>query len=153
MSASPASAGKSAARLLAALAGAAFLAGCAGPSDDSQFSYDPWEPVNRDFHSFNKGLDTALLRPTASVYDTVTPTLVRVLVRNGLSMLELPAVFVNHVLQGDIEDAGITAARFGVNVVMGGVLLDPATELGLPLIETDLGLTFAEWGIEEGPYV
>ncbi len=155
MSDHPASTAKRPARrLAAALATVVLVAGCADPqSNDSQFVHDPWEPVNRDFHSFNKGMDTVLLRPTAKVYDTVTPALARLLIRNGLSMLELPGIFVNHVLQGDIESAAMTAGRFGVNVVMGAGLIDPATELGLPLVDTDLGLTFAEWGVEEGPYV
>ncbi|MGM0584870.1 MAG: MlaA family lipoprotein [Pseudomonadota bacterium] len=139
-------------RTLAALAAAALLSGCAVAPTEEGGVADPWEGTNRELHAFNKGLDTALLRPTAVVYDTVTPGLVRLLVSNGLNMLELPAVFVNRVLQGEPRLALRAAGRFGINVVFGGGLLDPATEFGLPQEDTDLGVTFARWGVEEGVY-
>ena len=32
-------------------------------------------------------------------------------------------------------------------------MLDPATEFGLPQVETDIGETLYVWGVAEGPYV
>jgi len=139
--------------LAAVCAVAGATAACSPAPPDAGFAHDPWERTNREIHSFNKGWDTVLIRPAAEVYDAVAPGLVRMLIGNGLDMLDLPAIFVNQILQGDAEAALATAGRFGVNVVMGGVLLDPATELGLPKASTDLGVTFARWGVEEGPYV
>lgn len=148
----PPSSARTLSRRLAALAAAALLSACAVAPTEEGGVADPWEGTNREFHSFNKGLDTAVLRPVAVVYDTATPGLVRLLVSNGLNMLELPAIFVNRVLQGEPELALRAAGRFGLNVVFGGVLLDPATEFGLPQEDTDLGVTFARWGVEEGVY-
>jgi phospholipid-binding lipoprotein MlaA len=140
-------------RGLLAVTLAGLLAGCAAPPEDAGFAWDPYEETNRQIHEFNKGWDTVLIRPASQVYDAVTPGVVRLLVSNGLDMLDLPAIFVNNLLQGDPLAALRTAGRFGINVVVGGGLLDPATEFGLPKEPTDLGVTFATWGFEEGPYV
>jgi len=75
------------------------------------------------------------------------------MVGNALDMLDMPAIVVNRVLQGEFELAAKAAGRLGLNIVLGAVVLDPATEFGLPKEETDLGVTFAVWGVEEGPYV
>ncbi|MEC9434760.1 MAG: VacJ family lipoprotein [Pseudomonadota bacterium] len=142
-------------RAAAALLAAALLAGCAageGPKD-GELVYDPWEKTNREVHAFNKGLDTVLLRPASQLYDIATPGLVKHLVRNGLDMLQMPAIFVNYVLQGDVDGALTAFGRFGINAVMGLGLLDPATEMGLPKEYTDFGLTLASWGVEQGPYL
>ena len=139
-------------RSLVLAAVAPLVAACGAP-EPGAFVHDPWQGLNRDVHSFNKGLDTVLVRPAAVVYEAATPTLVRHLATNGLNMLALPAVFVNQVLQADLEGALSTMGRFGVNVLVGGVLLDPATEFGLPRARTDLGVTLAKWGVGEGPYV
>lgn len=141
-------------RRLVGLVALALLAGCAAPADHEGFVWDPFEETNREIHDFNKGWDTVLIRPAARVYDEVTPGLARLLIANGLSMLDLPAIFANNLLQGDPVAALRTAGRFGINAVLGaGGLLDPATEFGLPKESTDLGVTFAVWGFEEGPFV
>ena len=140
-------------RLVLTAAAAILAAGCAAPPDEDAFVHDPYEETNREIHSFNTGWDVVLIRPASQAYDAVVPGLARLLIRNGLDTLDLPAIFVNHLLQGEALAALRTAGRFGVNVVMGGVLLDPATEIGLPKEPTDLGVTLARWGFEEGPYV
>jgi phospholipid-binding lipoprotein MlaA len=140
-------------RALLALSLAAGLAGCAAPPEHEGFVWDPFEETNREIHEFNKGWDTVLIRPASQVYQEITPGVVRLLVGNGLDMLDLPAIFVNNLLQGDPLAALRTAGRFGINMALGGGLLDPATEFGLPKESTDLGVTFAKWGFEEGPYV
>ena len=131
------------------------LAACAsGELEQGELIADPYENVNREVHSFNKGLDQAVLKPAALAYDFVTPTLGKVLIGNALSHLELPGLFANHVLQGKLANAGETLARFTMNTVLGaGGFLDPATEFGADYIETDFGLTLAEWGFEPGVYL
>ena len=142
-------------RLIAAIGlGAAMLvAGCAGQSANGELISDPYEATNREIHAFNKGLDTAILKPAAELYDFATPALIKHLISNELKHLRLPGIVVNRILQGEAEKAGEATLRFGVNTLMGaGGFLDPATELGLPFEPTDFGVTLAAWGAEEGVY-
>ncbi|WP_340107502.1 VacJ family lipoprotein [Pikeienuella sp. HZG-20] len=133
---------------------ALFTAGCvAAPAVDGELIADPYEETNRAVHAFNKDVDTLLLRPVAEGYDLFTPDLVKFLVSNELNYLSLPRIFLNRLLQGDLEEAGAALARFALNTTIGAVgLLDPATEFGLPHTQTDFGVTLAAWGAEEGVY-
>lgn len=129
------------------------LAACAGGTS-SQGIYDPLEPANRAVHGLNKGLDTVAVRPVSKVYGTVVPEPVRQSVSNVADTLSQPGIFANHLLQGNIQDAGSTAARFAVNVVFGiGGLFDVADDAGIPDAKTDFGETLHVWGVGEGPYV
>lgn len=137
-----------------AVVGLIGVAGCATQPAQGGLIADPYVNTNRSIHEFNKGLDTAILRPASLAYDFVTPATVQLLLSNGLNHLRLPGMFVNRVLQGDAEAAGVALGRFGVNTIGGaGGLLDPATEFGLPFETTDFGVTLATWGANEGPYV
>lgn len=141
-------------RLVLTAVAAALVSGCAANPDPEAFAYDPYEETNREIHTFNKGWDTVLIRPASQVYEAVTPGLAQLLIRNGLDTLDLPAILVNNLLQGDPLAAMRTGGRLALNLVLGaGGLLDPATEFGLPKEPTDLGVTFARWGVEEGPYL
>lgn len=137
----------------AAVAALASLAACSAPEDKTVFVHDPYEQTNRDLHEFNRGLDTVALRPAAILYDMAAPGLVKHLVGNGLDTLDTPSSAVNHLLQGDVMAAGRQALRFGVNVVFGLGVLDPATDFGLPREETDFGVTLAKAGAREGAYL
>lgn len=130
------------------------LAGCASaPTDPGALIADPHQSVNRDFHAFNKGLDTAIIQPAAELYGAATPELIKHLIKNEVQHLRLPGIFINRVLQGDLLMASRAFGRFGVNTTMGAAgLLDPATELGLPYEPTDFGVTLAVWGADEGVY-
>jgi phospholipid-binding lipoprotein MlaA len=138
-----------------AISSAALLAaGCAHSVPEGALIADPYEGLNRDFHSFNVGVDQVALRPLARGYETVTPTLFQHMISNGVDHIRLPIDFLNYMLQGDLDAAGSTAGRLLVNTVMGmGGLLDPAVEMGLPYEPTDFGLTMASWGVEEGAFV
>lgn len=139
---------------LAICAGMGALAGCATQPAEGELIADPYVDTNRSIHEFNKGLDTAIIRPASEAYDFITPATIQLLLSNGLNHLRLPGMFVNRVLQGDVENAGVVLGRFGVNTVAGAAgLLDPATEFGLPFETTDFGVTLATWGAQEGAYV
>lgn len=128
------------------------LAGCATADPDDLSATDRHSGFNRAMHDFNVALDRNLLRPAAQGYDFVTPALFKHLIGNGFSHLELPADFVNFVLQGEIDPALETLGRFTINTVMGIGVLDPATEFGLPKRETDFGITMGKHGVAEGDY-
>jgi phospholipid-binding lipoprotein MlaA len=137
-----------------AFAAALTLGACATAADQSDLSAsDPYEGFNRKVHATNLVLDRNVLRPVAKGYGAVTPTLIKFLLGNGFSHLDLPADFANYLMQGDIDSALETLGRFTINTVIGaGGLLDPATEFGLPKNDTDFGITLGKRGVGEGSY-
>ena len=130
------------------------LGACATAGDPTDLSStDPHEGFNRKIHQVNLVLDRNVLRPVAKGYDLITPTLIKHLLGNGFSHLDLPADFVNYLFQGNIDSALETLGRFTINTVLGaGGLLDPATEFGLPKNDTDFGITLGKHGVDEGTF-
>jgi phospholipid-binding lipoprotein MlaA len=115
---------------------------------------DPLEPINRGTLRLNQGLDRWLLDPITRLYGFILPAPVRYSIRRFLSNLNSPSVFVNDLLQCEWKDAGITAARFGINTTAGlAGLFDPATPLGLARHHSDFGQTLALAGVGSGPYL
>ena len=141
---------------------AVVLAGCATPppADDPeavaefQQTQDPLEPTNRVFYAVNNGLDTVILRPAAQAYRFVVPGPVRTGIHNVLTNLGTPVQLSNDVLQGKPVRAGDTAMRFLINSTVGLVgVFDVATGWGYPNHDTDFGLTLANWGVPDGPFL
>jgi phospholipid-binding lipoprotein MlaA len=135
-----------------ALALVVLLVGCAtGPTANPK---DPFEPFNRGITSFNDGLDKVVLKPVATAYVAVTPTVMRAGVTNFFSNLSDAWTFVNSVLQLRPQKALETLMRFNVNTFFGlGGLLDIASEMNIPKHNEDLGKTLGRWGVPSGPYV
>lgn len=132
------------------------LAGCATPRATSFESAeaDRWEATNRRVYAFNKKADRYVLKPLAQGYRTVVPKAARNGITNVYGTYGEPANFMNAILQGKIKQAFRTLDRFLINATIGvGGLADNATELGRPEEPEDFGQTFAQWGIEAGPYV
>ena len=130
------------------------LTACASGSVSPDHINDPFEPVNRGVHEFNKLVDVTVLAPVSNVYGTIVPVELRDAVDNGANNLDLPGQAVNHVLQGNLEDAVVTLVRFGLNSTLGLLgALDPASELGLFEAPTDFGETLDVYGFAEGPYI
>lgn len=133
------------------------LGACASPGPDG--IADPYEPLNRQVHAFNRGLDAAVLRPLARPAadpgggpDAESPLTVIGRVGDNLS---LPGKVINHLLQGRPDRAAQNAGRFVVNTTLGlGGLLDPAgQEFALTEVDTDFGETLYVWGVPEGAYL
>ena len=116
---------------------------------------DPLEDTNRAIFDFNQVVDRNVLVPVAKAYRTVLPDSVRDSLRDFLRNLRAPLIFANDALQGEFERAGQTFARFTLNSTIGlAGFVDVAGRWGeLPYHEDDLGLTFAVWGVPEGPYL
>lgn len=130
------------------------LAACATAEPGADLSAtDTHEILNRAMLDMNIKLDRNFLGPASKTYHTVTPPTIRLLVGNEFNYLDLPADFINYVLQGNIKLALHVLGRFTINTVLGGVgLLDPATEFGLPEKDTDFGVTIGKYGAAEGTY-
>ncbi len=121
---------------------------------DFKQTNDPLEPTNRVFYAINNGIDTAILRPAAQAYRYVVPTPVRDGVHNVLGNLGTPVRLTNDILQGKPRRAGDTFARFVINTTAGVLgIFDVAAKLGYPEHDSDFGMTLANWGVPEGPFL
>jgi len=134
-------------------------AGAPNPSDPEAVAEyneinDPLEPFNRAMFEFNRGLDTLLLRPAATLYRGFVPPPIQDIVSNFLNNLKTPVVLLNDVLQGESDRAVNTLSRFAINTTVGILGFgDPATGMGYPDHKEDFGQTLATWGVDGGPYL
>ena len=133
------------------LVAVALLTGCAiaKPRTD-----DPHEKFNRSMYAFNDSLDKAVIRPVAVGYRKVTTTGIRRSVSDFFTNIRMPITVANDLLQARPKEAAQSSGRFIVNLTFGlGGLFDPASQLGIPLDETDFGITLARWGVPEGSFL
>src|SRR5665213_2806159 len=123
-----------------ALAAFVLLSGCAtGPSANPR---DPFEPFNRSVFKFNDAVDDAILKPVATAYVKVTPSVARTGVSNFFGNLGDAWSAVNSVLQLHGQDAAESMMRFSFNTVFGlAGVLDIAGEAGIPKHKEDFGRT------------
>ena len=128
------------------------ISGCAtGPQANPR---DPLEPLNRTVYGFNEVVDNAVLKPVATVYTKVTPTLVRTGVTNFFSNLTEVWSTANNALQFKGREAVESWMRFSINTVFGlGGIFDLATDMGLERHKEDFGQTLGSWGVPSGPYL
>ncbi len=137
---------------LAALLGVALLGACSTPDTPVEV-YDPYENTNRKIHAFNKGLDSAVVRPTSKVYGIVLPKPVRTGVSNFANYVDTPRFILNDLAQGNVDDAGHNFARFVLNTVFGLGVLDMAGAIGVESRRTGFGETLYVWGAQEGAFI
>lgn len=114
---------------------------------------DPFEVFNRFMFAINETLDVFIIRPVAVTYRFWVPEGVRDSVQNFLRNLSGPIIFVNDVLQGDLQRAETTGSRFFINTVLGLGFFDHASGLGLVYHDEDFGQTLAVYGLGEGAYL
>jgi len=133
------------------------LSGCAtkpAAPKEERSPADPWEPMNRQIHGFNTGLDRFTLKPIAKGYEKVIPQPVRTGVGNFSSNLRTPLNAVNHFLQGKGRTGMNEIGRFIANSTIGVLgIFDVATYMGMEQHNEDFGQTFAKWGVPDGPFV
>lgn len=122
----------------------------ATPRDVALPLQDPNEQANRHMLAMNQ----EMLRPVAEAVQTVVPRPVHDRLHDFNSNLKEPRIFVNNLLQGRLDAASKTAARFAMNTTFGlGGLVDLATREGIPQQTGDFGQTLFVWGVGEGPYI
>jgi phospholipid-binding lipoprotein MlaA len=116
---------------------------------------DPLECINRSIFEFNEVLDGLILKPAAHIYLGVVPSPVRKGVKNALTNLSAPVVFLNSAFQGDNNNMGRTFGRFLLNSTVGiAGIFDVASEMGLPKEhKKDFGQTLGVHGVAAGPYL
>src|SRR5215510_7364993 len=122
----------------------------ATPRDAALPLQDPNEQANRQMLAMNQ----EMLRPVAEAVKTVTPKPVHDRLHDFNNNLKEPRIFVNNLLQGRLDAASKTAARFAMNTTFGiGGLVDLASREGVPQQTGDFGQTLFVWGVSEGPYM
>ncbi len=126
------------------------LAGCATTKNP----VDPYENYNRVVFKFNRGLDYAILRPVADLYDTVIPEPIQGGIGRMYTNFYEPSRVINDILQGEGLYACQDGARFVVNTTVGLVgFFDVAQSLGYPPHNQDFGITMARWGWDQSAFL
>ncbi len=116
---------------------------------------DPLIEVNRTVHDFNTAMDSAILKPIAETYTTVTPSFVKRRASSFFSNIDDVRVTINNLLQLKFKRAAGDAGRLLVNTTIGlGGLFEVAEPaLGLEKHHEDFGQTLAFWTVGTGPYI
>lgn len=116
---------------------------------------DPLEPTNRAVYDVNMFLDGNVAEPVAQAYRDTAPDWFRLAIHNLLANLQEPYTAGNDLLQGNPAAAADALGRFFINSTFGmlGTQDVVAESGGAKRHKTDLGVTFAVWGAEEGPYL
>jgi phospholipid-binding lipoprotein MlaA len=117
---------------------------------------DPLEGFNRASFAVSMAIDKAVLRPAAMGYRHVLPKPARDGLRNVLSNLGEPLVFLNDLLQLRPGRAIRTFGRFAINSTLGFAgLFDSAKRdpFHLPHHPNSLGDTLGYYGVGPGPYL
>jgi phospholipid-binding lipoprotein MlaA len=143
---------------LAPLALAWALGACASapgtPANVGNNPTDPWERWNRQVFAFNDKLDEAVLKPVATTYVEVVPSLARRGVSNFFGNASDAWSAVNNFLQGKFDRGLRDVMRVGTNTLFGIFgLFDVAGELGFERYSEDFGQTLGHWGVGNGPYL
>ncbi|MEX2453750.1 MAG: VacJ family lipoprotein, partial [Rhodospirillaceae bacterium] len=87
-------------------------------------------------------------------YRFVMPETLRHMGRSFFENLNEPVVAVNDLLQGDINNAGISVGRFAVNSTVGILgFFEVAERIDLPEHNADFGQTLHSYGAGSGPYL
>lgn len=139
------------AQLLLILFCCSFLAACMtrGPNPN-----DPYESYNRKMFKFNEKVDDAFLKPVAKFYHAVLPWPVRKGVTNFFNNVGEIKTIVNDVIQLNFRYALKDSTRFFINTTIGiGGIFDFASEMSLPRHINDFGLTFAQLGDPDSPFI
>ena len=112
-----------------------------------------FEKVSRGIFKFNKGLDKAILKPIAIGYNKL-PEPIKKGTGNFTSNLATLLTVPNHILQGQWNEAGQSAASFVINTTVGVLGFgNPAAKMGLKNQQEDVGQTLGAYGVKAGCYL
>jgi phospholipid-binding lipoprotein MlaA len=123
-------------------------------SPESLNRTDPLEPLNRVTFAVNLKADAWVIKPIAQAYQSVTPTPVRIGIRNVFGNVADLWTSANNLMQGKFRDAGSDATRVLINSSVGVAgLMDFASDWGYDKHKEDFGQTLGVWGVPAGPYI
>lgn len=122
---------------------------CAAENDDSAL-----ESYNRAMFKFNSAADYFVIKPVAKGYRAITTEFIRERVHNFFANLKEPTATINHSLQGNFADSGISLGRFVINSTLGLLgTFDVAGGWGLKNNTTGFDKTLAAWCVPDGPFI
>jgi len=122
-------------RIVCILVAGVILSACATTAPTNTIN-DPLETANRAIFNFNEKIDRYALKPVATGYKKVTPSIVRTGVNNFFGNLGDVSTAANGFLQGKFKQGFSDTARFSVTKHF-----------------EDFGQTLGVWGVPEGPYL
>jgi phospholipid-binding lipoprotein MlaA len=113
-------------------------------------------PFNENVFWFNRNVfDRFVLKPLATVWDTILPAPAQRSIHNALDNLGVVRRLTNNLLQLKLGGAGREVARFTINSTVGVAgLFDVAKDgFGIERSEEDTGQTLGVYGLGPGPYM
>lgn len=120
----------------------------------SFITHDPLEHFNRSAFALNMKLDKYILKPLATLYNSIMPKPLNAGIRNFFNNLDTLPTIANDVLQFNFYQMANDAWRFTINSTIGVAgLFDVATQMDLPYYYTDFGITMAKWGWTNSTYL
>ncbi len=123
---------------------------------DRKSSVDPLSAINAESFEIAQDIDQALVAPVANAYKEGLPKPIRSGLRNFISNLGEPVVFLNYLLQLKPGKALETLGRFAINTTIGiGGLVDVAKEkpFYLPNRFNGFANTLGFYGVKPGAYL
>lgn len=116
--------------------------------------YDPWQGFNEPVFTFNRQFDRVLVKPAATVWNTLLPDRVQRSLSNAFDNLGMPRRLLNNLLQLKLNGAARELTRFLLNTTIGlAGFFDVAKEVGIEKSDEDTGQTLAVYGMGPGPYL
>ena len=111
-----------------------------------------FEKASRVIFKFNQGVDNAIIGPLAKGYNKL-PAPVRKGTSNFTSNIAKLLSIPNHLLQGNISEAGHSLGSFAINSTVGILgIADVASSLGIKDRQEDLSQTLGVYGVKNGCY-
>ncbi len=119
---------------------------------------DPLEGWNRFWFGFNDIFYIHIAMPVYNAYDSVMNDDVQKGISNAFNNFLFPVRFVNALLQGKFQLAGVEMGRFIVNTTVGfggtiDVTKNKKTVVPYTREGEDFGQTLAHWGFGDGFYL
>ena len=116
---------------------------------------DPFEGLNRNVFSFNRGVDRYFFNPITRGYQFAVPPPGRRMIYRMFQNLDSPVILANQMLQFRVVDSAGTLTRFVINSSVGiAGLFDPAADFfEVYRTEADFGQTIGRYGSPSGPYL
>lgn len=115
---------------------------------------DPYEKFNRSMFIFNDKLDIYIVKPIATVYNTILPKPINQGIHNFFNNINNLPTIANDILQFNFYQAANDTWRLIINTTLGiGGLFDVASRMQLAPYTNDFGLTLASWGYRHSNYV